>query len=65
MRRPKSIMALALALIAASFSAAAQSEFPFDRDLVFDARPMRGGRNRFGAQELSGVHHHFLACLRV
>src|SRR5690349_15760150 len=45
MRRAKSILALAaLALAAGSFAAAAQAEFPFDRDLVVDARPMRGSR---------------------
>src|SRR5262245_52584044 len=45
MQRAKSILTLAmLALAAASLAAAAQTEFPFDRDLVFDARPMRGGK---------------------
>jgi heat shock protein HslJ len=29
---------------AAAFAAQAQSSFPFDRDLVLDARPMRGSK---------------------
>lgn len=44
MRRPKSILVLAALALIASFAAAAQSEFPFDRDMVLDARPMRGGK---------------------
>jgi heat shock protein HslJ len=36
--------ALALALIACAVSAHAQSAFPYDRDMVLDARPMRGGK---------------------
>jgi heat shock protein HslJ len=31
-------------LAAAAAPAVAQAEFPYDRDLVFDARPMRGGK---------------------
>jgi len=31
-------------LAAAAPPASAQAEFPYDRDLVFDARPMRGGK---------------------
>ena len=31
-------------LAAAALPAIAQAEFPYDRDLVFDARPMRGGK---------------------
>ena len=33
--------ALALAFITTAF---AQSDFPYDRDMVLDARPMRGGK---------------------
>jgi heat shock protein HslJ len=36
-------VAFVLALILAS-SAQAQSNFPYERDLVLDARPMRGGK---------------------
>lgn len=31
-------------LAAGALPAIAQAEFPYDRDLVFDARPMRGGK---------------------
>src|SRR6478672_11127327 len=31
-------------LAAAASPTIAQAEFPYDRDLVFDARPMRGGK---------------------
>jgi len=31
-------------LAGAALPAVAQAEFPYDRDLVFDARPMRGGK---------------------
>jgi heat shock protein HslJ len=31
-------------LAGAALPAIAQAEFPYDRDLVFDARPMRGGK---------------------
>jgi heat shock protein HslJ len=37
--------AVLVALLAgAALPAVAQAEFPYDRDLVFDARPMRGGK---------------------
>ena len=35
---------LGVLLAAAVQSATAQAEFPYERDLVFDARPMRGGK---------------------
>jgi heat shock protein HslJ len=35
---------LALAVGSAAAPVLAQAEFPYDRDLVFDARPMRGGK---------------------
>jgi len=35
---------IGVVLAAAAQSAIAQVEFPYDRDLVFEARPMRGGK---------------------
>ena len=35
---------LALLLAGGALPAIAQAEFPYDRDLVYDARPMRGGK---------------------
>ena len=44
MRRSRVGCVLAAALVLAAAAAQAQSEFPYDRDLVLDARPIRGGK---------------------
>lgn len=44
MRRSGAGCVVALALVIGAPAAQAQSEFPYDRDLVLDARPMRGGK---------------------
>lgn len=38
------ILAITVALILGAQAAPAQSGFPYDRDLVFEARPMPGGK---------------------
>jgi heat shock protein HslJ len=43
-RRCFSLGLLGALLVAAAQSAVAQAEFPYERDLMFDARPMRGGK---------------------
>lgn len=46
MRRPRAACILILAFAAALGASAAQAqpEFPFDRDMVLEARPMRGSK---------------------
>jgi heat shock protein HslJ len=43
MRRP-ALFAIALLLSSFAGSVRAQTDFPYDRDMVLDARPMRGGK---------------------
>ena len=44
MRRSGAGCVVALVLVIGAPAAQAQSEFPYDRDLVLDARPMSGGK---------------------
>ena len=42
--RLRAVLVLTLAVLSAAVAAQAQSGFPYNRDLVFEARPMRGSK---------------------
>lgn len=44
MRTRLAMVVLTIAVAASAARAWAQTDFPYDRDLVFDARPMRGSK---------------------